>query len=299
VLDLRIEVFRAYRMDVEDSQSKIEIVDSLDASQTSLTSDDLTNLSTGASEVEETRAATGKVPDSEEKNSNHYEVPTSDTPPIDLEQMSSNTMETSSSDYQEEPRNKQRVHNIGDDTQLDTVLTTNEPTMDTDSISEEFKPHINNDNVDNIQSKESDFGFAEHDENDDFGEFGDFDATGDGLSNADDEFGDFGEFDEVSEVDNAEEEPQLEPDTNIEGMEDYVMSATSATSYLIWNLNQFVYAFLRSSHYETETCTMWWTFLTISLTRIFQTIHRRAHTMTQTQHFLINTNLDLCSHLHN
>lgn len=208
-------------IDAEDTISKTETEASLNAPQGSSTSDDLANLSTGTLEAGETQSNLGKVPDSTEESNNLTEDPTENNCHDNRGQNAHNAAETSNDASHDELYKENGTHNKHENATIDRSTPKEQPAADNESLSEEFRIHSDADDNNNAQNMYTDFDFTEQNENDEFGEFGDFDAAGDSMSNVDDEFGEFGGFDDTPEEEVTGEVEQ-EPDTHIEGMEDYV-----------------------------------------------------------------------------
>ncbi|KAG2182853.1 hypothetical protein INT44_005834 [Umbelopsis vinacea] len=208
-------------MEAQDANSKNERDDHLDRSEEIPTSDDLSELSTSGSEVEETQATSGTVSDSEEninitskhndEISNSFGFEQRVTPSEDAVDNAAATV------FQNDEEEQNFSNNATQEAvEAETTLSPN-----SGSIPEEPESSGNADEFDTFESQETDFNFNEEGQNDDFGDFGDFDGPGD-LSNADDDFGDFGDFDEVSEVKNPVE---IQPEAiRLDGIDNYLQS---------------------------------------------------------------------------
>ncbi|KAI9283037.1 hypothetical protein BC943DRAFT_105201 [Umbelopsis sp. AD052] len=208
-------------MEAQDANSKNERDDHLDRSEEIPTSDDLSELSTSSSEVEETQATSGTVSDSEEninitskhndEISNSFGFEQKVTPSEDAVDNAAATV--FQNDEEEQNFNNSATQEA---VEAETTLYPN-----SGSIPEEPESSGNADEFDTFENQETDFNFNEEGQNDDFGDFGDFDGPGD-LSNADDDFGDFGDFDEVSEVKNPVE---IQPEAiRLDGIDNYLQS---------------------------------------------------------------------------
>jgi len=208
-------------MEAKDANSKYEIGEHLDTSREISTSDDLSELSTGTSEVEETQATSGTVSDSEENITITSEHNDQFSNSVGFEQKLAPSDDFRNNSQTAVFQNGDHLQNFTNNATQEAVGEENELSPNSGSIHEGFGSDGNDDEFDDLQNPETSFEFNEEGQNDDFGEFGDFDGPGD-LSNADDDFGDFGDFDEVSEVKNPIETQPA--DIQIDGIDNYVSS---------------------------------------------------------------------------
>jgi hypothetical protein len=208
-------------MEAKDAHpKKNERDEHLDTSREFSTSDDLSELNTGTSEVEETQATSGSVSDSEEDVTISSELNDQFSNSDSFEQELALSEDFSDNAQAAVLRNDEDVQNFSNNATQEAVDEDNKLSPNSGSLSEEPESDGNADEFDNFQNQETaNFEYKEEGQNDDFGEFGDFDGSGH-ISNADDDFGDFGDFDEVSEVKNSiETQPE---DIHLDGIDDYV-----------------------------------------------------------------------------
>jgi hypothetical protein len=208
-------------MEAKDANSKYEIDEHLDTSREISTSDDLSELSAGTSEVEETQATSGTVSDSEENIAITSEHNDQFSKSVDFEQKLAPSDDFCDKSQTAVFQNGEHLQNFTNNATQEAVGEENELSPNSGGIQEGFGSDGNDDEFDDLQDPKTSFEFKEEGQNDDFGEFGDFDGPGD-LSNADDDFGDFGDFDEVSEVKNPIETQPA--DIQIDGIGNYVSS---------------------------------------------------------------------------
>ncbi|CAO3663325.1 unnamed protein product [Umbelopsis ramanniana] len=199
-------------MEAKDANSKYEIDEHLDTSREISASDDLSELSTGTSEVEETQATSGTVSDSEENTTITLMNTTTSFQILDDFRNNSQTTVFQSGEHLQNFTNNATQEVVGEENELSPY---------NGGVHEGFGSDGNEDEFDDLQNPKTSFEFKEESQNDDFGEFGDFDGPGD-LSNADDDFGDFGDFDEVPEVKNPIETQPA--DIQIDGIDNYLQA---------------------------------------------------------------------------
>ncbi|KAH8550670.1 hypothetical protein BGW37DRAFT_529656 [Umbelopsis sp. PMI_123] len=211
-------------MEVKDNNSKNEVNEPLDTSKQVVASDDLSELSTGTSEIEEAQATPATLSESEEQIAISSEHSDQFIASVDFERKSIHKEVLDSPVDAIVSQNEESFQNFSNNATHNTVAEENNTPLDNGSISEKLESHSYDEEFDDFKNNESNFEFDE-DQNEDFGEFGDFDAPGD-VPDVDDEFGDFGDFDEAQEVGNtAEPEPTV--DVHIDGIEDYLQSLQS------------------------------------------------------------------------
>lgn len=208
-------------MEAKDANSHYEIGKHLDTSRGISTSDDLSELSTGTSEVEETQATSGTVSDSEENIAITTEHNDQFSNSVRSESEVAPSDDSCNNSQSAVFQNGEDFLDFTNNATPEAVGEKNELSPYNGSIHEGFINDDNNSEFDDLQNSKTSFEFKEEGQNDDFDEFGDFDGPGD-LSNADDDFGDFGDFDEVSEVKNPIETQPL--DIQIDGIDNYVSS---------------------------------------------------------------------------
>lgn len=209
-------------MEAKDANSKYEIDEHLDTSREISALDDLSELSTGTSEVEETQATSGTVSDSEENatiTSDEHNDQFSNS--VGFEQKLTPSDDFRNNSQTTVFQNGEHLQNFTNNATQEVVGEENELSPNNGGVHEGFGSEGNEDEFDDLQNPKTSFEFKEEGQNDGFGEFGDFDGPGD-LSNADDDFGDFGDFDEVPEVKNPIETQPA--DIQIDGIDNYVSS---------------------------------------------------------------------------